>query len=246
MTKINQLIRNWPRGTIKSVKELQRLGYNPQLLKTYSNSKWIELYTRGMYKLYGDKIDWYGVLYGLQNKSDTTIHAGARTALELKGYAHYLREGKVYLLGNRKENFNVWLKKLEDVVLRRNEVFTYSEKKYFANYSVGEYEIRISSPELAAMEMIYLVPKEQSFDEAYLIMENLTTLRPRLVQHLLESCNSVKVKRIFMWMAEKLDHSWVEDLNLSKINFGEGKRVVVKNGMLDKKYNITVPRDDEG
>ena len=246
MTKINLLIKNWPRGTVKSVKELERMGYTPQLLKAYTKSKWIELYMRGMYKLYDDTVDWKGVLYGLQNKSDTTIHAGALTALELKGYAHYLRLPKVYLLGNRQENFNTWLDKLEDVVLRRNEVFDYSVMKYFTKYSGGEYEINISSPELAAMEMIYLIPKYQSFEEAYLVMENLTTLRPGLVQSLLESCKSVKVKRIFMWMAEKLDHSWIKDLDLSKVGFGAGKRVVVKNGKLDKKYKITVPGDNEG
>jgi len=41
MTKINQLVGNWPKGTVKTVKELRELGYSPQLLKVYSNSKWI-------------------------------------------------------------------------------------------------------------------------------------------------------------------------------------------------------------
>lgn len=245
MTKINQLIRNWPTGTIKSVKELEHLGYTPQLLKMYSNSKWIELYTRGAYKLFNDNIEWSGVLYGLQNKSDTTIHVGGRSALELKGYAHYLREGKVNLFGARRENFNAWLGKLDNVEFKRNEVFDYTEKKYFTSYSFDKYEIRISAPELAVMEMLYLIPKEQSFEEAYLIMESLTTLRPRIVKHLLENCNSKKAKRIFMWMAEKLNHTWVEDLELVKVDFGTGKRVIIENGKLDRKYNITVPRSNE-
>ena len=41
----------------------------------------------------------------------------------------------------------------------------------------------ISTPELATMEMLYLIPNEQSFDEAMKIMEGLTTLRPQLVQN---------------------------------------------------------------
>ena len=65
-TKINQLISNWPKNTLKTVKELESLGYTPQLLKVYSNSNWIELFTRGMYKLYNDEVTWQGVLHGMQ------------------------------------------------------------------------------------------------------------------------------------------------------------------------------------
>lgn len=61
MTKINQLIKKWPRGTIKTSKELRRLGYSPQLLKIYSKSKWIESFIHGMYKLYNDQVSWAGV-----------------------------------------------------------------------------------------------------------------------------------------------------------------------------------------
>jgi hypothetical protein len=245
-TKINQLIKIWPRGTIKTVKELEKLGYSPQLLKMYSNSGWIELYTRGTYKLSEDHVGWEGVLYGLQNKSETTIHAGARTALELKGYGHFARVADNYLFGNRHESYNVLLKKMENIVLKKTEVFPYHEKSFYTNYSAGGFEIRISAPELAALEMIYLIPSEQSFNEAALIMENLSTLRPRMVQQLLEKCSSYKVKRIFMWMAEKNNHSWVPDLDLTKVDFGKGKLSIVKNGKLDKKYKITVPKENEG
>ena len=45
-----------------------------------------------------------------------------------------------------------------------------------------------------------------------------------------------------MYMAEREDHFWFGDLKLTKIYLGSGKRVVIKQGYLDKKYNITVPR----
>ena len=245
MTKINQLINIWPKGTIKTVKELERLGYSPQLLKMYSNSKWIELFVRGMYKINNDEVSWQGMLYGLQRKSDTTLHAGGKTALALKGYSHYLNLGgsKVYLYSDRKENFNVWLSKFEQVILKRTETFDYQSEKFFTMFNTGNFEIRISSPELAAMEMLYLIPGEQTFDEAGKLIEGLTTLRPNLVQSLLEDCNSVKVKRLFLFMVEKSEHSWLNELELEKINLGSGKRVIVQKGVLDKKYNITVPRD---
>jgi len=70
----------------------------------------------------------------------------------------------------------------------------------------------------------------------------LTNLRPQLVQTLLQHCRSVKVKRLFMGLAEGCNLPWVERIDLSKVNFGKGKRVVVKGGHFDPKYNITLPK----
>ena len=95
------------------------------------------------------------------------------------------------------------------------------------------------------MEMLYLIPNEQSFDEALKITEGSTTLRSQFIQSLLEECNSVKVKPLFLYMAEKSQHTWFKELDLTKLNLGSGKRVVVQNGVLDKKYHITVPRDTQ-
>jgi tRNA-binding EMAP/Myf-like protein len=113
----------------------------------------------------------------------------------------------------------------------------------FSEWKEREFSIRISSPERAAMEMVYLVPEKISFEESLLIMESLVTLRPEIVQKLLEMCRFVKVKRLFMYTAEKHRHPWVEKLDLSRIDFGRGKRRIVFGGKLDPKYQITVPKD---
>ena len=96
------------------------------------------------------------------------------------------------------------------------------------------------------MEMLHLVPKEIGFEEAQLIMENLVTLRPDVVQGLLAACRSVKVKRLFLYMAERQEHPWLSKLDLSKISLGKGKRMIIPNGRFDAKYQITVPIDREG
>jgi hypothetical protein len=44
-------------------------------------------------------------------------------------------------------------------------------------------------------------------------------------------------------MKQIQDHLWFKELNLDKINLGTGKRMIVKNGVLDTKYQITVPRE---
>jgi hypothetical protein len=85
------------------------------------------------------------------------------------------------------------------------------------------------------------VPKAESFEESFLLMEGLTTLRPKLVQELLEKCHSVKVKRLFMLLAERANHPWVKKLDLSKVDFGTGNRMLIKGGRVNKKYQISVP-----
>jgi hypothetical protein len=44
-------------------------------------------------------------------------------------------------------------------------------------------------------------------------------------------------------MAEKAGHSWLEDLDVVKIDLGKGKSSIVKNGVYNSKYQITIPRD---
>jgi len=109
---------------------------------------------------------------------------------------------------------------------------------------VGGWSIRLSAPELAMMEFLYLVPGRESFSEASLLMDGLATLRPGVVQSLLEQCRSVKVKRLFMFLAERHNHPWVKRLHLSKVDFGRGKRMIVKGGRFDAKYRITVSAPD--
>ena len=44
--------------------------------------------------------------------------------------------------------------------------------------------------------------------------------------------------------AEDGNHAWVQKLDVSKIDFGKGKRMLVKGGQFDSTYNITVPVTD--
>jgi hypothetical protein len=55
----------------------------------------------------------------------------------------------------------------------------------------------------------------------------------------------VKVKRLFMYMAEKAGHSWFTYIDLKNIDLGKGKRSIVKNGVYNAKYQITIPRELE-
>lgn len=51
----------------------------------------------------------------------------------------------------------------------------------------GNFELMISSPERALLELLYQVPGNQSVEESYLIMQGLMGMRPSMMQKLLEN-----------------------------------------------------------
>jgi len=250
-TKINRLINQWTAGTAGATSYLVASGFSRDLLVKYKNSGWLEPFGRGAYIRSGDKVDWPGALYTLQNQLFLPVHVGGKTALQLKGYAHYLpaRQHKVFLYGPRGLILPAWFKEdsfgVQFIVTRTN-LFPADCQEGFTDFTERDFSVRIGAPERAVMEMLHLVPKEVGFDEAQLIMENLVALRTDVVQRLLEACRSIKVKRLFLYMAEKKEHSWLLKLDLSRVNLGKGKRMIVPHGRFDAKYRITVPATREG
>ena len=91
------------------------------------------------------------------------------------------------------------------------------------------------------LEFLDQLPGSQAYEESQQLMEGLGTLRPDLVQQLLENCHSVKAKRLFLLLAEICGHSWLSAVDLKKVDLGKGKRLLVKGGHYDSKYRISVP-----
>jgi hypothetical protein len=96
-------------------------------------------------------------------------------------------------------------------------------------------------PERAALELLDEVPSRLSHDYAWDTFTGLTSLSPKRLQALLEHCTSVKVKRVFLALAERQRHSWFARLDVGRIDLGSGKRAFVPGGRLDAKYLITLP-----
>ncbi len=227
---------------------LSKIGYGNDLVKSYRKSRWLQRVGNGAVKLDGDEVDWLGGLYALQAQLNLPIHAGGRTALELKGYAHYGRVAKqsCFLFGARGSRLPQWVRKYDwgvQLVYRSSSFLPLDIADSFSEFQHKQFSVRISAPERAALEMLYYVPAKQGFEEALQIMETLTSLRPDLMQELLERCRFVKVKRLFLHMAEKLALPWLGRLQTKQVDLGRGKRVIVPNGVLDKKYLITVAED---
>ncbi len=239
---------NWPKGTIATYDKLKDQGVYRQLAHTYVHGSWLEQLGRGAFKRAGDVVDWTGALYAMQTQLNLSIHAGGKTALQMQGYAHYLTPGgilSVVLFGRPNEKLPAWFHHYQwKTKIRYAATHLFNEEKTLGltDYKTGDYSMNISSPERAMFEVCYDVPDKESFEEAAHLMEGLTTLRPNLVQTLLEKCNSVKTKRVFMYLAEGQNHAWLKKLNLSKIDFGSGNRSLCKGGHYDQKYKIVVPQ----
>ncbi|HET6253109.1 MAG TPA: type IV toxin-antitoxin system AbiEi family antitoxin [Puia sp.] len=247
-TKINQLLHLQPPGVVLQSSWLVRLGYSYDLQQRYKKGKWLKSIGTGAHIRTGDQIGYEGGIYALQQQSGMTIHPGGRTALSFLGKAHYLEiaANRVTLFGGKNERLPLWFRKynwgvkveyFETTFLPSNIGLTEIELKNFS--------IKVSNAVRAIMECLYLAPQKQELMECFELMEGLNNLLPKQVQTLLENCRSVKVNRLFLYMAEKSGHSWFKYLDLQNIDMGKGKRSIVKNGLLVDKYGITIPKELE-
>ncbi|WP_422355622.1 type IV toxin-antitoxin system AbiEi family antitoxin [Roseivirga pacifica] len=244
-SKINQLLKTQPRGTVLLASWLVDKGYSFDLQRRYRESQWLESIGSGAMIRTGDHVDISGALYSLQTQLGLSIHFGGKTALAMQGKAHYLElsKQKVYLFGTKGENIPTWFRK-HDWESQVEYYFTefLSSKPGLIEFQVKEFTIKISSPARAMLECLYLSPERQDLVECYQLMESLNNLRPKQVQELLEGCSSVKVKRLFLYLAERSGHTWFNHLQLDKIDLGKGKRSLVKKGVYIPKFQITVPQ----
>ena len=53
----------------------------------------------------------------------------------------------------------------------------------------------------------------------------------------------MKVVRLFMLMAERAGHDWVAGIDKSRLDFGQGKRTLVRNGVYNAKYQLVIPAE---
>ena len=246
--KINRLLSTQPLGVVFSTAWLSEQGYSLDLQQQYKRSQWFDSIGKGALIRHNDQVDYLGGIYALQKHLGSTVHPAGKTALALQGKAHYLELStkRVQLFGGKDENLPRWFKKRDwglDVGCKLTSFLP--PELGLVEIEHKSFKINISSPARAVMECLYLAPKAQPLLEAFELMEGLNNLRPAIVQQLLKQCNSIKVKRLFLYMADKAGHDWFDYLDISKVDQGSGKRSLVESGVYVPKYQITVPKELE-
>ncbi|MDR3488655.1 MAG: type IV toxin-antitoxin system AbiEi family antitoxin domain-containing protein [Bradyrhizobium sp.] len=255
---INQLTGKLPEGLLVDSPWLKGQGYSTQLQHSYVAAHWLEQPTRGVFRRPRGELSWQQVVVSLQmllGESDLVV--GGRTALELNGYAHYLRQEttEIHLYGPRP--LPGWVGKLPLDV----SFIHHTGKRLFhggptetmrgshftqVNWGLWNWPIRLSTPERAILELLDELPAKETFEQVDALFSGLGNLGPRRLQGLLEECTSIKVKRLFFFFADRHKHAWLKRLDKKAIDLGSGKRMLVRNGVLDPTYLITVPGELNG
>ncbi len=244
--KINQLLQQHPQGSVLLSSWLVNQGYSHDLQHRYLKSGWLTSLGYGAMKRTGETIKLNGALYSLQSQAKKNIHIGGRTALGLQGLSHYLElyQKETILFAPSGTNLPLWIKRIDwetKPILIHTSMF--NSNIGLINFNEETFSIKISGPTRALLECLELVPKKFDLQEAWQIMEGLTSLNPKNVQEILEQCKSIKALRLFLFFAEKAGNAWFKYLNHSQLNLGKGKRSIVSNGIYIPKYQITVPKE---
>jgi len=263
------LEKQLPEGLLVTSSWLIRHGYSRQLLSHYVRTGWLRQPTRGVYQRPRGSLSWQQIVLSLQTVLKEPLVVGGRTALEIQGYAHYLRPTmkEVYLYGP--EPPPNWLNRLPGKVrfIYRNSGRLFSaeaDQRSFTNLIKGvkaqpsrgadagflvqpwgewELGLALSAPERAILELLDELPGRESFEHADKLIEGLSNMRPQQLRKLLARCRSIKVKRRFFFFADRHQHAWLKRIDRAAVDLGKGKRMLAKDGKLDHAYQITVPQN---
>lgn len=245
--KINRLLQSAPHNTVWLASWLAKQNISRELQQRYLKSGWFEKVGTGAFKRKGKNVNWFGGLYAVQKQAHKPIHIGGMTALRLHGFAHYIRASEeLQLFSPQGISLPKWFNNYSwknGTPKLYGSSFLNEQKDSLTKYEQPDFSVTISSPERAILEALYLCPKNADLVEVYQTFEGLTNLRPKLMQTLLENCSSVKVKRLFLYMAKKAGHQWFSFIKTGNVDLGKGKRSLDKGWVYIKDYQITVPKE---
>lgn len=236
-----------PDGLVVDRPWLQRQGFTRSHIDYLIRSGKLQSVGRGAYRRPGPPLKWQHFVYSLQEQG-YPIHVGGRSALDLQGFAHYLPLGGIQtidLYGISK--LPLWLQAAQTTPPFKacgTAAFSPLPAPTLTTQPFGHWDwlLRFATPELALFELLAQVRDEADFSLLDKYFESSPILRPTLFNALLQTCGSIKAKRLFLWFAARHQHPWFKRLKTEEINLGSGKRMIVAGGVLDKTYQITVPR----
>lgn len=245
--KLQKLLQSWPTGAVNTSKWLESLGISRQLTNAYKARGWIKLLGPGAYLKSQDKIEWFGGLYALQFQLGLDIHVGGKTALELQGLAHNIPMGyhTIDLLTAPRIIVPRWFSRHPwKELVRVVENSALPKKVEIQEASMGNFNIRVSSSERAALELLNLTPRLYSFEETRNILESLGTLRANVLTNLLSVCTSERAKRLLLYFGEQQNHAWRSKINEKKFKIGTSLlKITSQNGKYHSKYNLFLPQE---
>lgn len=240
-TNLNQILQKIPHGTVVTSVWLNKQGISNSLIHSYKKNNWFKSFGIGAYSKLNDNIELNGALYAVQTQLDLSFHIGGVSALSVHGINHNINfSRKTYIYGLHGEKLPRWFKEKYEENTEIIKTTILPKDIGLEDNNDKDFSTKISTKERALLEMIHLAPNKNSLNEVYQLMELMPVLKSKLLQELLENCSSIKVRRVFLYIAENLNYPWFKNLDPTKIDLGKGKRTIEKGGKLDKKYNIVI------
>ncbi len=195
-------------------------------------------------------VTWQAVAFALQREQAGVVIGGV-TSFELLGKGHFVPMSKrqaVSLFSTSRPPG--WLRHLPlNVDLQwHGTARLWGDMAAPGEFCTQAYQWRedlppliMARPERALLEVLSLVPKVISFELADSLFQGLTSLSPAKMAVVMQTCTSVKVKRLYFWLASRYDYPWTKHLQPQDYDLGSGKRLIAPGGKLDKRFMITVP-----
>lgn len=232
-------------------------GLSKDRLDNHVKSGRLRKLARGVYCHRHATLSWQSIVASFGQSIPVLAYVGGLSALREGGFTQYLSFGKKGVIELYSPDPKPhWLEAVfsqinSDVTVNWHKTqrlwpefaqSTVSQNQPGLTGSSSGEKFMLASPERAVIELLDGVPKQISFEHADEIMQGLMSLSPRKLDSLLKSCNSIKAKRLFCWLADRHQHGWWKKLDYQNFELGAGKRVVQKSGRLDTRYQITVPK----
>jgi len=245
MKAIGQILNE---GVLVNRQWLNENGFDRTAIDYYMRSKTLKAVCRGVYRKPGPTLKWQNVVYSLSSLG-FSVHVGHMAALQFHGFTHYLElsGAKVISIYCEKKlprwTFQIEIKDKLQQVSRNPFSFDITKGIEEVPFGTWDWPVRYSVPERAFLELLSTVDSPAGIQQADTLFEGAANLRPVIVQEMMEQCGQVKAKRLFLWLARRHNFPWFKKLDISKIDLGKGKRQIVRNGILDKDYLITIPKE---
>ena len=242
--KLQNLIKMSKEGVPFFPSYLGKKGYKKELLQLYIKSQWLKRINYGVYILSNNEMTLEGLILALQTQLSLKIYPAGKTALDLLGVRQYVKQRDNEILTfcyNSPNEIPKFVKKTKKLKIRYTKLF--DNEKLGLTKLKNKLPLEISSRERAILETVYMIKNNDDFMEVYELLELLLDLRSDLLQELLMSCKSIKTKRLFLFLAKNTNHKWYKDINIELIELGKGPREIIKNGIYDSEFMITIPKD---
>lgn len=232
--KFANVLNGLKRGELITANDLfLRFGISPQLATLYLKNKLLVRLAHGVYCLPSDEITLTEAVRFLK-KENLSIHLASQSALAITVIIHniaFSSRGAI-LWGDALHRPPEWMKRRFGIRYSSSEIFSFEDVKLDKLTQTVCEGLPCSIVERATLELLYETGTYQSFELTGNLFDLLPRLRPNVIIKLLQSCKSLKVKRLFACFASR--SGLIENVdaffNENNISLGQGKRWQVTVG----------------